>query len=260
MVNRISFSDVTTALLDLVMPRRCVVCGRRLALREKYICIGCLADFPRTFYSRMPHNLMSDRFNELIERDLNAIYSQAQPAGYSYATALFFYSAHTGYKFITRGLKYHGEMGMGMYFSRLLGEEMASSAVFADVDAVVPVPLHWTRWLGRGYNQAGIIAEELGRSLGAEVFMNMLYRRTRTRTQTHLNLEGRERNVASAFRVSNKYFRKIQDGRMNIPRHVLLVDDVFTTGATLHEAYKALRAVLPPSVRISIATLAVVGR
>jgi predicted amidophosphoribosyltransferase len=73
-------------------------------------------------------------------------------------------------------------------------------------------------------------------------------------------MESRRQNVASAFAVSGKYIRKISSGRMNMPHHVLLVDDVFTTGATLHEAYKALRTVLPSSVRISVATLAVVGR
>jgi ComF family protein len=260
MLMRVSFRDVATALLDLVMPRRCVVCDRRLALREKYICIGCLADFPRTFYSVMPRNLMSDRFNELIEKDLNTKNSQARPAGYSYATALFFYSAYTGYKFITRKLKYHGELGLGMYFSKLLGEEMASSEVFADVDVVVPVPLHWTRRLGRGYNQAEVIAKVISDCLGARIITNMLRRRVRTRSQARLNLESRKQNVASAFSVPAKYIRMLSSGRMNMPHHVLLVDDVFTTGATLHEAYKALRTVLPSSVRISIATLAVVGR
>jgi ComF family protein len=260
MLMRVSFRDVATALLDLVMPRRCVVCDRRLALREKYICIGCLADFPRTFYSWMPRNLMSDRFNELIERDLNTECPQLRPAGYSYATALFFYSAHTGYKFITRRLKYHGELCMGMYFSRLLGEELAASACFADVDVVIPVPLHWTRRLSRGYNQAEVIATVLSDCMGIGIIRNMLRRRVRTRSQARLNMESRRQNVASAFAVSGKYIRKISSGRMNMPHHVLLVDDVFTTGATLHEAYKALRTVLPSSVRISVATLAVVGR
>ncbi len=67
-----TFTEVFTALGDLLMPRECIVCGRILTLRESHICIDCLADLPRTFFSNMPHNQMADRFNSLIQRDLDA--------------------------------------------------------------------------------------------------------------------------------------------------------------------------------------------
>lgn len=72
MTGNFTFTEVFTALGDLLMPRECIVCGRILTLRESHICIDCLADLPRTFFSNMPHNQMADRFNSLIQRDLDA--------------------------------------------------------------------------------------------------------------------------------------------------------------------------------------------
>lgn len=249
MVRNLTFSDVLTALGDFMMLRECIVCGRPLALRERHICIGCLADLPRTHYSRMPHNQLADRFNALIQRDLDktGVYRD-----YSCATSLFFYRSQTGYRLITQRLKYRSDFAAGRYFASMLGREMASSPVYSDVDVVVPVPLHWTRRWSRGYNQAEVIAEVLARSLGAEMRPDILYRPRRTRTQTKLSVELKTRNVEGAFRVRHPKAAPECS-------HILLVDDVFTTGATLHSCYKALSSVFPPTVRISVATLACVG-
>ena len=250
MIGNVTFNDALTALADLVMPRECIVCGKSLALRERHLCIGCLADLPRTYFSNMPHNQLADRFNALIQRDLDAtgVFEE-----YSYATSLFFYRSHTGYRLITQRLKYHSDYAVGRYFASMLGREMAASPVFEDVDAVIPVPLHWTRLWSRGHNQAEIIAEVLAHFLGAETRTDILYRVRRTRTQTKLSVESKSRNVEGAFGVR----------RQKTPieySHILLVDDVFTTGATLHSCRKALRTVIPSQVRISVATLACVGK
>ena len=142
---------VGRAVLDLFIPRLCVVCGRSLSLREEHICLDCLADLPRTYYSNMPRNKMADRLNDLIQRDLE------EPEPYSYATSLFYYRASTGYRDITKGLKYRGDISSGRFFSRMLAEEIAGSVLFSNVDTVIPVPLHWTRRWSRGYNQAEVI-------------------------------------------------------------------------------------------------------
>lgn len=249
MIRNVTFYDVLTALGDLIMPRECIVCGRPLALRERHLCIGCLADLPRTYFSNMPHNQLADRFNALIQRDLDATCVFEE---YSYATSLFFYRSQTGYRLITQRLKYHSDYAAGRYFASMLGREMAASPIYSDVDAVIPVPLHWTRLWPRGHNQAEIIAEVLASFLGAEMRTDILYRSRRTRTQTKLSVEGKARNVTGAFQV-----RRIRA----FPEysHILLVDDVFTTGATLRSCQKALRTVFPPPVRISVATLACVG-
>ena len=249
MIRNVTFYDVLTALGDLIMPRECVVCGRPLALRERHLCIGCLADLPRTYFSNMPRNQLADRFNALIQRDLDAtcIFE-----GYTCATSLFFYRSQTGYRLITQRLKYHSDYAAGRYFASMLGREMAASPIYSDVDAVIPVPLHWTRRWSRGHNQAEIIAEVLARNLGAEMRTDIIYRARRTRTQTRLSVEGKAYNVEGAFRI--RRMRAVPEYS-----HILLVDDVFTTGATLHSCHRTLRGLFPPPVRISVASLACVG-
>lgn len=202
---------------------------------------------------------------------------------YAFAAALFFYRAESGYRRIPYQIKYHGDIPAGRFFGQMLGEKIASAEHFADVDTVIPVPLHWTRKWSRGYNQAEILAREVASALGAELRTDILERCRRTRTQTKLTIEGKAANVQGAFSVrpgiinsvrttdSNNALRPITNcpprpcrnkadayGPAG-PKHLLLVDDVFTTGSTLHACYAALREVFPPSVRISVATLAFVG-
>ena len=232
--------------LDLVLPRTCIVCGRHLMPEEEHICIPCLADMPLTRFERLSRNPMADRFNDKVA-------AQGDDENrYCYACALYYYSGDSGYHNISVQLKYYRNFGAGRYFARMLGEALASSELFADVDLVAPVPLHWTRRRSRGYNQAEVIGREVARCLGCPVGAKILKRNRRTRTQTHLTGDAKATNVFHAFSVR----RLPKKG----PRHILLVDDVFTTGATLVECYRALRTVYGPEVRISVATLGFVGR
>lgn len=244
MKTNVTLSEFKTGLSDLLLPRRCLVCGTPLALHENHICIDCLADMPRTGFSNRSHNQMADRFNSLVES-----------GNYCYATALFFYRASTGYRKITQSLKYEADLGAGRFFSRKLGKEMAESPLYKDVDAVIPVPLHWTRRWARGYNQAEVIAGELAAALGAQLRDDILYRARRTRSQATLSVGEKGRNVRGAFRVRRRFLRKPVSYS-----HILVVDDVYTTGATLYSCFLALREVFPEPVRISVATLACVGR
>ena len=232
-----------SALLDLVLPRVCLVCGRPLLPREEHLCLGCLSDLPETRYAPLERNPMADRFNAKVQVD------EYEP--YAYAAALYHYRADAGYKRISQALKYHRDFGAGRWAGRLLGERLADSPLYADVDLVVPVPLHWTRHWQRGYNQAAIIACEVARTLGVAFSPRLLRRLRRTRSQTRLSGEQKSRNVARAF--------ALRPHRRPEARHILLIDDVFTTGATLSECHRALRRAYGPATRISIATLGVVG-
>ena len=206
----LSLADFTTGLTDLLLPRRCLVCGSVLALHEKHLCINCLADLPRTGFSNLSHNQMADRFNSMV-----------QEGEYCFATALFFYRASTGYRKITQSLKYGFDIKAGRYFSGRLGKEMASSILYRDVDAVIPVPLHWTRKWTRGYNQAEVIAGELAVSLDARLRNDILFRVRRTRSQATLAVGDKGRNVEDAFRVRRNRIRDVASYS-----HILLVDDV----------------------------------
>ena len=245
-----------TALCDLFLPRHCLACGRVLGVHERDLCLFCRADLPLTHYWDLPHNPMADRFNLLIQRSLET----QIPAGedlphepYAYAVALFFYHSDAGYKRIPQALKYERALGVGLRFGRLLGLKIAAAPYLGDVDAVVPFPLHWRRRWQRGYNQAEILAREIAKTLNVRMSPDLLVRARPTRTQTRLSVEEKRVNVSGAFRLS-RHAGDLLAGK----RHVLLVDDVFTTGATLFACYQALRAAFP-SLRISAATLAVVG-
>lgn len=231
-------------LLDFILPRTCLVCGRRLGLREEFLCLHCQADLPLTRNWELAHNPMADQYNALIER-----FRGDTPELYAQATALLYYRAENPYKAIPQALKYRGNVAAGRHFGAMLGRFLAGQEHWISVDTVIPVPLHRRRKWQRGYNQAEVLAREIARELGATLRTDVLVRPHRTPSQTRLQAEDRIRNVSGAFQV-----RHLPDSR-----HILLVDDTFTTGATLASCHRALRAALGPSVRISTATLAVVS-
>lgn len=249
----VSWKDAGAALLDLAMPRHCVVCRGRLGLREKYICISCLCDLPLTHFWERTHNPMADKFNERIQESIVSEESAFEP--YAYAASLFFYNSESPFKHIPRHLKYERGIRSGRYFSRMLGERLASSGHLSDVDMIIPVPLHWTRRWRRGYNQAEIIAGAVAEAYfhHPQVRTDILRRSRRTRTQTKVGVEGKSANVSGAFTVRR------QPVLMRPPGHILLVDDTFTTGATLNACREALRECFGPEIRISVATLAFVS-
>ena len=273
-MNRIYDSFV--ALGDLFMPRACLACGRRLGMRERHLCLSCAADVPYTRSWLAAHNPLADRFNAVLER-----HRGTEPMDYAYAAALIYYKG--AYRSIPRALKYQGDLAAGRHYGALLGRRLAAAPHFADIDLVIPVPLHWTRLRSRGYNQAEILARalvdafrsapstvipDLTRNL-PEVRTDLLVRARRTRTQTRVSVDQKARNVASAFQVPERFplwARFVSTLKGDAPespasvlasaRHVLLVDDTFTTGATLYACYAALRPFT--TARISIATLAAV--
>lgn len=251
-LNGLDLKTSLSALADLILPRVCVVCGSPLLPREKHICLCCLSDLPLTRFASQSHNPMADKFNSAIltSSDIRREESVYEP--YAYAAALFYYSADNGYSNITRALKYRRDFAVGKFFASMLGEHLAGSELFADVDVVVPVPLHWTRRWRRGYNQAELIASQLSSRFGCRCAPGMLRRVRRTVTQTRLSGEEKRSNVSGAFAVC-------RNRPPGAPRHILLVDDVFTSGSTLAACHAALRTVYDSRTRISAATLGFVG-
>ena len=196
---------------------------------------------------------MADRFNDLLQArlTLNPI---SQFEKYAYAVSLMYYKEGGDYCQIQHEIKYEGNRAAGQYFGRMLGQKIVQSPFLNDIDTVIPVPLHWRRQWKRGYNQAEIIARAVAECLGATVRTDILYRTRQTRTQTKLSIEEKAANVAMAFGVRDSFLFN-----PDCIRHILLVDDVFTTGSTALACYAALREALPTSVRISIGTLCFVG-
>lgn len=248
---------------DIFMPRRCLVCGTQLLHFERHICTKCLYDLPRTFFWQNDSNRMSQQFNALLQRHVQeGDLTYRAPMKYVYGVALFFYSGESSYRRITRRLKYENDIPCGQFFSKILLRYLRQCPFLADVDMAVPVPLHKRRQWKRGYNQAAVIAKVLADGMGWTYVEDLLVRKRNTRTQTQLNVEQKARNVEGAFQVNGKRWFLLEDGR---PHHLVLVDDVFTTGATTYACYKALMETLFLSrtdfrkIRISLVTLGYVG-
>lgn len=248
--------DEGKAITDLLIPRECAVCGRRLNVNEPFLCLYCEVDLPFTRYWMRQINPMSDKVNALLQRNLtDKIISEPDTnhtplMAYSYATALFFYHGENRYRKIPQRLKYNGDIPEGQYYALMLGRFMKESPHFQDIDIIVPVPLHWTRKWNRGYNQAEIIAQALGNELGVPVRTDILERKKHTTTQTKLRVEDKAKNVNNAFSIKKK------NENFN---HVLIVDDVFTTGATACACINVMQQSYGTDKRYSVATLGFVN-
>lgn len=263
------------AALDLLLPRSCIVCGKTLTSKERHLCIYCEADLPLTHYWERRRNPMADKVNAILQQMITDELSSTGPAGcpeaiqhlkYSYAAALFFYHGENMYKHIPQRLKYMGDIGEGRFYAGMLGELMKDSRYFNDIDLVIPVPLHWARRWKRGYNQAEVIARAIAQELGSPVRTDLLVRRKSTRTQTRLDVGEKQKNVQGAFALSRKA-EKSQSGKRRLHglddsgrhRHVLIVDDVLTTGATMAECMEVLQPYFGRATRLSCATLGFVN-
>lgn len=214
------------------MPRICPVCGRVLLRRERYLCLKCSFEIPLTYFWTWSGNPAEERFSGRV--------------GFVHASSLFYYRDESPYKNLIHNFKYKGSRKLGAYMGELLGEKLLHCGIYDDVDIIIPVPLHpFKRWK-RGYNQAEIIAREVGKVLRKPVNASLLIRKRYTKSQTKKDALQREKNVSGAFRVRFDYLLK--------GRHVLLIDDVLTTGATLGAC--ALEILSVEGCRVSFATLA----
>lgn len=240
--------NMLRAAADLVLPRTCLVCGRSLNHSESHICLECLCDLPYTRFWQLERNPMADRYNERIGANIPDGVEEA----YGHALALLYYEPGSPYSHIPRALKYDGNLRAGSWFAAMLGSRVAGCPWMSDADLVVPVPLHWRRKWTRGFNQAAVIASEVARALDVPCALHLLRRKRYTKSQTAVGHSERASNVRGAFKVAGV----VPPGT----RHILLVDDTFTTGSTLADCHRALRQVVPPSVRISVATLSYAGQ
>ena len=225
----------------MVWPRRCGVCGGFLDTEERYVCAECLKDMPLTYF-------WSWRGNPAEQ----ILWARTYLEG---VISLFYYSRDNDYKELLHAVKYSGNLATGRWLGRILGEKMREAA-YPLPDVIVPVPLHWRRQWKRGYNQAEVIARGISEGLAGDVpVLTDILRRVRYSTsQTRMSVGSKWENVSGSFVLIDN----ITAAERLSGRHVLLVDDVLTTGATVEACWDALRVI--PDVRVSYASIAFVTK
>ena len=166
-----------------------------------------------------------------------------------HAAALFWFVGGSDWRELVHKFKYGSKWLYALQAGRWLGEEMAAGGMFDDVDTVVPIPLHWRKRIVRGYNQSEYIAQGVAAALGRKCDFDSVRRIKNNPSQAQRHRSERWDNVADIFAV--RHAERLRG------RHVLLVDDVFTTGATVISCAEAIIAACGGDVRISVATVAV---
>lgn len=221
------FNDI----LDLFYPSLCIACGKKLVTQEKFICLDCYIDLPRTKFHSDPENKVAQLFWGRVEVEN--------------ATSWLFFRKGSRYQRLVHYMKYKGMKEIGEELGKIFAGELIESP-FRQTDLIIPVPLHDRKLKQRGYNQSEWIARGIASGLGKPLSLNNLVRQQYTPTQTRKNRFERWQNVEGIFVVTRP--EEYRD------KHVLLTDDVVTTGSTLEAAVAAL--LLCGTGKVSIATLA----
>ena len=199
-------------ILDFFMPRICAACGQRLAVGEHVLCGMCNFDLPRTNHYLKPYD------NELAQLFWIQIPVER-------AASLFYYKPQTQTSHIIYKLKYFDHPEVGVEMGRFAAEEFMQNDFFEGVDCIVPVPLTKSRKRERGYNQSEMIARGVSKVTGIPVVTDAVRRTTFKESQTKKDRWERMDNVGSVFEVASS---------KNVAgKHVLVIDDVITTGATI---------------------------
>lgn len=220
-------------LLRMIYPEVCEVCGTSLARGEDVMCLHCLLGLPRTL-------VHDDTFN-IIHKRLAGSVPIERAAGY------FYYYRESGYARLILNAKYRNRPLIDRRLAARYAREIESSGFFDGIDMILPVPMHRFKKIRRGYNQSDYIARGLNDVTGITIGKNLVARRGHA-TQTRKNSYARWLNAQDIYEV--------RDAAGLEGKHVLVVDDVITTGATMLACCKALRDAAP-TVTISVLSLAV---
>ena len=219
-------------LIDTLAPRSCVVCGTRLTVTEEVMCACCNHSLPRTGYAKSAYdNRLARLFWGRIPIEKGA--------------AFFFYKAHSDTSRLLYQLKYGGHPELGERLGRIVAVEFVHDGFFEGITAVVPVPLARQREKERGYNQSVEIAHGISAETGLPVLDKVLERISFHGSQTQKGRWERNENVEKAFRL-------LDSSALN-NQHILLVDDVITSGATLVAAAKEV--LKGENVKVSVLSL-----
>ncbi|QYA24634.1 ComF family protein [Gramella sp. MT6] len=219
--------------VNLLYPTVCHICEAELLKNEQILCTSCLHDLPVTRYHLDNENPVKKVFYGRVKIEK--------------ATSLLHFRKKSGVQHLIHDLKYRGHREIGTYLGKWMGEELSQIPAYLDIDMVIPVPLHKSRLKERGYNQVENFGKEIARSLQAEYRDDILLKISSTQTQTFKDRFSRWGKLEETLVIQNT------DGAAQ--KHILIVDDLVTTGSTLEACAHKLFEI--PNIKLSVATMAI---
>ena len=219
-------------IFHLFFPKLCITCNTKLVLNENLICTLCRHDLPIICYTNFKKNKIAASFYGKVPVEM--------------ATSFLFYRKEGKAKNLIHNLKYKGNQKIGSFIGNWFGNNLKETGAFNEINYVIPVPLHPKRLKERGYNQLTTFGISLANQLNSEYLPNTLIRITPAKTQTFKQRFERFNKNETIFNLTDIEFLR--------DKHVLLIDDVITTGATLESCCREL--LKTKNIKISIATIA----
>lgn len=215
-------------MADLIYPPLCVSCGLMRPLDRHIFCLECLQQLPETGYHLHEQNPFTSHFAGRVRLQAGA--------------SFLYFSRGGGTQRMLHQIKYNNQPDLITIIGRWYGRQLLQAPLWQGIDAVVPVPLHWKKQRKRGYNQSAVFGEAIADVINSPCHARALLRITHDRSLTGMNRMQRIQTIGSAFAVAKPAQVK--------GKHVLLVDDVLTTGATLEACALALEKLPVASIRM----------
>lgn len=243
-----SLTQYLSSAWDILFPRRCLVCGQTLSGGEEHVCGACLTTLPLTHLDSRSENAVVRLFYDV--------------EGTQRGAALLVYRHQNAAFRLIHAMKYGDRPAVGVFLGEMMAHKFEPEGFFEGVDALVPVPLSSRKLRDRGFNQSEAIAQGIAAVTGLPICTDLVARTVDNPTQTNLSTQQRRENVAGIFTAaaadtqrdaSND--QRSEEKRERYP-HLLLIDDVITTGATLHALADTLSAAAPYHLSYLSAALA----
>ena len=218
--------------LSLIYPRYCEACGSNLYKHEDLICNQCIITLPHSNYHLLSVN------------EINLLFAGRVPL--VHALCIFNFEKSGRVQKLIHALKYQNQMGLGIWLGNYYANLLKVNSILEDVDLLIPIPLHKKKLKQRGYNQSECYAKGLSEVFERPMLNNCILRLSETSTQTKKKKFERWQNVEGVFKINNPSILE--------NKHVLLVDDVITTGATIDAAWQTIKDI--EGIKISVISIA----
>lgn len=226
------FDEIPRNLLNVLFPVFCNGCSNLLLKNEDVICTKCLHNLPLTHHDKIKETEIDKAFYGLVPFEFGASFIYFTKKGIS--------------QNLIHNLKYKNRQEIGTYLGNLYANELKKSEIFKEIDFIIPVPLHKKRFQERGYNQVTTFCKAIEKNLTIPMLDDVLVKTKNLKSVTDKSKESRLENNKNVFSIENQ--DKIEG------KHVLIVDDVFTTGATIEACAKEILKI--KNTKISILTIA----